>query len=145
MHLALIDNNLVKAEPGRKALCAGCHQPVIAKCGNERIHHWAHQNNRMCDSWWEPETQWHRIWKNHYPIEWHEKFLPDETTGEKHIADIRTSYGLVIEFQHSFLKPEERTSRESFYKNMLWVVDGTRNKRDYERFLTVNQCSTIIG
>ncbi|MCX2679377.1 hypothetical protein OOZ15_05425 [Galbibacter sp. EGI 63066] len=58
----------------------------------------------------------------------------DERTGEKHIADVRTTHNLVIEFQHSAIKPEEQISRERFYKNMLWVVDGTRLKRDYPRF-----------
>lgn len=40
-----------------------------------------------------------------------------------------------IEFQHSHIQPRERTSREKFYRNMVWVVDGTRLKRDYQRFL----------
>lgn len=59
----------------------------------------------------------------------------NERTGEKHIADVLTSHGLVVEFQHSNIKPEERISREQFYKNMVWLVDGTRLKRDYPRFL----------
>jgi len=33
------------------------------------------------------------------------------------------------------IDPQERISREQFYKNMVWVVDGTRLKRDYPRFL----------
>ena len=40
----------------------------------------------------------------------------------------------MIEFQHSHLKPLERTARERFYGNMVWVVDGTRLQRDYPRF-----------
>jgi competence protein CoiA len=39
------------------------------------------------------------------------------------------------EFQHSPIDVQERTSREQFYENMIWVVDGTRLKRDYPRFL----------
>lgn len=89
----------------------------------------------MCDSWWEPETEWHRSWKNNFPIEWQEVFMPDVQSGEKHIADVRTEHELVLEFQHSHIKPEERTAREKFYRNMVWVVDGTRLKRDYTRFL----------
>ena len=53
--------------------------------------------------------------------------------GELHIADVRTPSGLVIEFQHSAIKPEERIARERFYQNMLWVVDGTRLKNDRPR------------
>ena len=49
-------------------------------------------------------------------------------------ADVRTPHGLVIEFQHSHLDPLERAARERFYRNMVWVVDGTRLQRDYPRF-----------
>jgi len=61
--------------------------------------------------------------------------MPDIKTGEKHIADIRTEHGLVIEFQHSHLNPQEHNARENFYKDMVWVVDGTRLRHDYPRFI----------
>lgn len=111
MRFALIDNKLVEASPGLKGLCPGCAQAVIAKCGTLRIHQWAHRNNKVCDDWWEPETLWHRSWKSNFPREWQEIFLPDEQTGEKHVADVRTSHGLVIEFQHSHIDAKERASR----------------------------------
>ena len=87
----------------------------------------------MCDHWWENETQWHRDWKNCFPEEWQEvvNFAEDR---EKHIADVKTPSGLVIEFQRSAKKPEEQFSREQFYKNMIWIVDGTRLKTDRENF-----------
>lgn len=135
MQFALIDNNRIKAEPQLQGLCCCCSKPVIAKCGTQKIWHWAHKSKTNCDNWWEPETEWHRIWKNNYQSDWQEMPLLDERTGEKHIADIRTTNNLVIEFQHSHIDPQERTSREKFYKNMVWVVDGTRLKRDYPRFL----------
>ncbi|HYF70251.1 MAG TPA: competence protein CoiA family protein [Ohtaekwangia sp.] len=134
MHFAKIDGKLIEAQPGLKALCPGCYAPVIAKCGTHRIHHWAHLK-KACDSWSEPETEWHRAWKNNFPTEWQEIFLPDSRTGEKHIADVRTGHGLVVEFQHSHLDATERSTRESFYQNMVWVTGGTRLKRDYPRFL----------
>ena len=134
MHLALIGNEKITATSGLKGLCPYCLKPVIAKCGNQRIHHWAHLNNKMCDTWWENETEWHRAWKNQFPIEWQEKILLDDSSGEKHIADIQSKHNLIIEFQHSHLNSEERIKRERFYKNMVWVVDGTRLKRDYSRF-----------
>lgn len=135
MRFALCNDKLVEACVGLKAVCPGCSQPVIAKCGTKRIHHWAHKGERSCDRWWEPETPWHREWKNNFPLEWQEVFLPDERTGEKHIADIRTSHGLVIEFQHSHIDSQEVASREAFYPNMVWVVDGTRRKADHRRFM----------
>jgi hypothetical protein len=134
MRFALVDNERIEAQPKLQGLCSVCSQPVIAKCGNKKVWHWAHRSIKDCDSWWEPETEWHRNWKNLYPLDWQERVLFDEQTGEKHIADVKTLHGLVIEFQHSAIRPEERLSRERFYKNMIWVVDGTRLKRDYPRF-----------
>lgn len=134
MRFALIDNNRVEAQPKQVGLCPNCSQPVISKCGNKKVWHWAHRSIASCDSWWEPETEWHRNWKSNYPDEWQEITLVDEQTNEKHIADVRTIHNLVIEFQHSAIKSEERISREKFYKNMLWVVDGTRLKNGYSRF-----------
>lgn len=134
MKFALIDSNRVEAQPKSQGVCPYCSQPVIAKCGKEKNWHWAHRSITSCDSWWEPETEWHRNWKNYFPVEWQEISLYDEQTGEKHISDVRTVQNLTIEFQHSPLNPEERISREKFYKNMIWVVDGTRLQRDYQRF-----------
>lgn len=135
MHFALINNNRVEAQPQLKGLCSCCSSPVIAKCGTKKMWHWAHQSKKECDNWWEPETEWHRTWKNNYSADWQEISLLDKRTGEKHIADVRTVHNLVIEFQHSHIDSQERTTREKFYKNMVWVVDGTRLKRDYPRFL----------
>lgn len=135
MKFALI--NGIKSEPikGANGICPSCNSEMIAKCGSIKIHHWSHKRKRVCDSWWENETEWHREWKNNFPIEWQEVIFIDEHTNEKHIADIRTDSGLVVEFQHSFLKQDERISREKFYRNMVWIVDGTRLKRDFPRFL----------
>ena len=132
MKFALINGERHEPTPGSAGTCPGCGQEVLAKCGTVRIWHWAHKGKRSCDPWWEPETLWHRTWKNLFPAEWQEVPMraPD---GELHIADVRTPQGLVIEFQHSAIKQEERTSRESFYQNMVWVVDGTRLKRDRPR------------
>jgi competence CoiA-like predicted nuclease len=135
MRFALINDNRVEAQPQLKGLCACCSKPVIAKCGTQKIWHLSHKSKTECDNWWEPETEWHRAWKSNYPVEWQEITLVDESTGEKHNADVRTSHNLVIEFQHSHIDPQERISREKFYKNVVWIVDGTRLKRDYPRFL----------
>lgn len=135
MHFALVDSKRIEAQPSVIGYCCCCLMPVIAKCGSRKIWHWAHKIKTDCDSWWEPETKWHRAWKNNYPNEWQEVSLFDDRNREKHIADVRTAHNLVIEFQHSNITSQERISRERFYKNMVWVVDGTRLKRDYPRFL----------
>lgn len=134
MKYALVDGIKTEAEKGVKGICPVCDAELIPKCGKVYAKHWAHRSIISCDRWWEPETEWHRNWKNNYRADWQEVTLFDKQTNEKHIADIRTVHKLVIEFQRSPIKSEERISREKFYKNMLWVVDGSRLKRDYSRF-----------
>lgn len=134
MLIALVNNQRTLAAPKLKGLCPGCKQPVIARCGDHRAWHWAHVSRKDCDSWWE-ETEWHRVWKAKFPVEWQETIMFDPRTGEKHIADVHTGHGLVIEFQHSPLDTQERAAREAFYKNMVWIVDAAHRKLDYRRFL----------
>jgi len=134
MKFALADGNEIEATKGAKGLCRYCGSELIAKCGEERIDHWAHKGRRNCDPWWENETQWHRSWKNNFPKEWQEIIHTDEKSGEKHVADVKTDSDWVLEFQHSHIKPEERLSRNSFYPKLVWVIDGTRRKRDKPNF-----------
>ena len=58
----------------------------------------------------------------------------DQASGEKHIADVKTPFGLVIEFQHSPIEQMEVESRETFYGNMIWIVDGDRGSLDLDYF-----------
>lgn len=134
MQFALVDNERIRPSSGLTALCPACGGAMIAKCGQQRVHHWAHRGARSCDPWWEPETPWHRDWKNAFHASCQEVIL-HAPSGEKHIADVRTGHGLTIEFQHSHLSPDERAAREQFYKDMMWVVDGARLKRDLPRFI----------
>ncbi|WP_277017293.1 competence protein CoiA [Flavobacterium lindanitolerans] len=135
MKFAIVDDNKIEAYKGAKGFCQSCGAEMVAKCGEFKINHWAHKKNRQCDTWWEIETEWHREWKGYFPIEWQEIIQFDRITNEKHIADVRTDKGLVVEFQHSHINPIERRQREHFYKNMIWVVDGTRLQRDFPRFI----------
>lgn len=134
MKHALVKGERQEAQPGLTGKCEITGLPVIAKCGTVRSPHWALVGERNPDSWWEPETPWHREWKNKFPKEWHEITHPAEN-GTEYRADVKTDQGFVIEFQHSHLDPQERAAREAFYQNMVWVVDGTRLERDYPRFL----------
>ena len=133
MKFAYVNGNKVEATKGAKGQCPSCGSDLIAKCGDLKVNHWAHKGNRNCDPWWENETDWHRSWKDKFPIEWQEVVQFDEN-GEKHIADVKTKTGWTLEFQHSFLNPEERQSRNAFYPKLAWVVDGTRRKTDKKQF-----------
>ncbi len=134
MKFAMVNGIKSEATPNLRGTCPLCESELVAKCGEVKVHHWAHKSNRNCDQWWEKETEWHRNWKNLFPIDWQEKVFKNNETNEKHIADIYTPQGLTLEFQHSFIKSEERLSRENFYNNLIWIVDGTRIKRDFSKF-----------
>ena len=146
MKYALIAGARREAQPGLKGQCPVCGAATIAKCGQRRIRawHWAHRANYTCDPWWENETDWHRAWKNHFPENWQE-VIHRPGGGEKHVADVKTQSGLVIEFQHSFLPQEERLARESFYRNMIWVVDGRKRKRDRAQFFAALKAAIIVS
>ena len=133
MKYAQSNDSRIEATPKAKGICQCCGSELVAKCGTQKIWHWAHKGKRNCDHWWENETQWHRDWKDNFPKEWQEVVHLSED-GEKHIADVKTPNGLVVEFQHSAISAEEKLSRETFYKNMIWVVDGLRLKHDFSRF-----------
>ena len=132
MRFALSNNERIEPSKGAKGLCPCCGSELVAKCGEIKVHHWSHK--KKCDDhWWENETEWHRNWKNQFPKEWQEIIQRDES-GEKHIADVKTSSGWTIEFQHSAISKEERDSRDYFYNKLIWIVDGTRRKTDFEQF-----------
>jgi hypothetical protein len=128
MQYSLVNGNRHEAFAGGRGVCPTCGAAMIAKCGPRILHHWAHAGRRNCDPWWENETEWHRAWKNLFPESCREigHVAPD---GEIHRADIKTPTGIVIEVQHSAIADAERQSREDFYGNLVWVIDG-RGFRD---------------
>lgn len=143
MKYATLNGEKIEAAKDAKGICPSCGAELIPKCGNVNIHHWSHKGERNCDPWWENETDWHRAWKNKFPKEWQEVLHFDEN-GEKHIADVKTASDWVLEFQHSYLRPEERQARNTFYKKVVWVIDGTRRKTDIPRFQNLMSESEII-
>lgn len=136
MKFALIDGVKALPQPKVIGICLFCGSRMKANCGKHKIWHWAHISKQDCDPWWESETEWHRQWKNYFPIEYQEVIHIDNNTGEKHIADIKTKNDMVIEFQNSPITREEVSSREDYYKKMFWVVNGDRkgtlNRTNFE-------------
>lgn len=134
MKYALVDGKRNEPAPNMSGNCRVCGADMIARCGKIKVWHWAHKSRRICDSYWEKETEWHREWKNRFPDSWQEAILKDTNTGEKHIADVRTEDGFVLEFQYSHINAKEQEDRERFYRRMVWVLNGVRRKTDYKRF-----------
>ena len=145
MKIALVQGYRRPAYPAAEGSCQCCGHTAFSKCGNERVWHWAHKSRRLCDPWWENETEWHRTWKDQFPEEWQE-FAYIAPDGERHIADVKTDRGWVLEFQHSPLTQAERQSRNNFYPKILWVVNGARSKRNWEQFQKAwDETGTSVG
>jgi hypothetical protein len=134
MKYALVGDVKSAPRPKTRGICVHCGGEMISKCGKVMIWHWAHKTTDMCDPWWENESDWHRSWKDHFHEGQQEVTHVDVATGERHIADVKNLFGLVIEFQHSTMSEAERLSREVFYQDMIWVVDGTRGSSDSAYF-----------
>jgi competence protein CoiA len=144
MRYALANGQRQEARPSLSGKCPICDRPMVARCGQIKIWHWAHLGMRICDPWWENETEWHRAWKGQFPVDWQEVVLQAQS-GEKHIADVKTDQGWVLEFQHSYLDSEERQARDAFYPKLVWVVDGARRKRDKSQFFKALEQGTPVG
>lgn len=144
MKFALVNEQRREAQPNLSGACQACSHPMVAKCGETRVWHWAHKGRHPCDPWWENETEWHRAWKEQFPAAWQE-FPHRADNGEKHIADVKTDRGWVLEFQRSYIKPEERRSREAFYPKLLCVVDGARRIRDRQQFVNAWEGAVPVG
>lgn len=53
MQYAIVNNTKQEAFPGGKGVCDLCQREVFAKCGEDRVDHWAHKPKQKCDGWWE--------------------------------------------------------------------------------------------
>ena len=123
MQYVIVDGGRSEPFVGGKGCCPMCGAEMIAKCGPRVLHHWAHKGRRNCDPWWENETDWHREWKGYFPENCREIHHKAEDGGI-HRADVMTPNGIYVEFQHSSMPEAERKARETFYGNLLWIIDG---------------------
>lgn len=130
MQYALLDGRRSEAKKGATGTCLDCNRVIVAKYGPRVLHHWAHASRRNCDPWWENEGDWHCEWKNRFSAECRE-VSHTAPIGEIHRADIKTPSGIVIEVQHSTMTDEERDSRESFYRSLVWILDGPSFRNNF--------------
>jgi hypothetical protein len=123
MLFANLNGPKAEAKPGAKGSCPLCERSVFSKCGEVNIWHWAHHKGESCDSWYEPETEWHRNWKLAFGKENCEVVI-NQADG-RHLADIRTIGEVVIELQNSPIQKSIIRERESFYgERMMWILNG---------------------
>ena len=134
-----IDENNNRIKPtfsGQRAFCPLCNGTIIGKCGDIYIWHWQHKYDLECDPWIEHETKWHRDWKSKFPEDCREVII--EKNDEKHIADVRNSKGIVIEFQNSPISTRSIEIREVFYDKMIWVINAEKFKENFKISSAVN-------
>lgn len=142
MKYAIVNNERREASRELKGACPVCELSVTPRCGRFRVHHWSHPPGTV-DHRWEPETEWHRNWKDLFPKECQEVCHRAEN-GERHLADVKTVHGQVLEFQHSSISEEERSSREAIYGLMCWVVNGLRLKNDRQKFFETLRLGLVV-
>lgn len=120
--LYAINNNGDKVRPnktGERAIDPFCKLPVLSKCGENYIHHWAFIEKPVGVNY-KPMTQWHYEWQLHFNKE------SVEIRVDNNIADVKTEGGTVIEFQNSPISLENIKQREQTYgKSMVWVLNGS--------------------
>lgn len=91
----------VQATPRTKAECPACKSRLVAKCGDIKIWHWAHENVKDCDTWSEGETEWHLNWKR------------------------------IVRPENSPISPGEIIERERFYNKLVWVFNVSRSAQNF--------------
>lgn len=122
MYYALTVIGKVAAERGLTGVCPHCNTPVIPKCGEINVHHWAHKSLSECDTWSEGETDWHLKWKSYFPPEYTEVTVVRD--GIKHRADLRLSTGWIVEFQNSPISIDAIRERNEFWGKVIWIFNA---------------------
>ncbi|PZX56809.1 hypothetical protein [Algoriphagus chordae] len=125
----------ISPRKGLTGKCQICGNPVKAYCGNIIIHHWKHVAELNCDPWKEHESEWHRSWKNEFPKDWQEVIM--NKGNNKHIADVKTKNGLVLELQNSSISSSTIEEREDFYGNIIWLINAKPFQDNFMHFSIV--------
>lgn len=130
MLFALVDGVKHEATPKSRGKCPLCQQEVLSKCGEIKVWHWAHYKDESCDSWYEPETEWHKNWKLIFGKDNCEIVI--SKNGTRHIGDVLTKGNVIIELQNSPIQKSVIRSREIFFgEKMIWVVNGKHFKDNF--------------
>lgn len=119
LRYALVNNERTLPTRGARATCPDCGNTLVAVCGELVTHHWRHPSGGDCDQWSENVGPWHVSWQSLVDA----KYV--EVTRGEHRADILTVTEIVVELQHSPIKPDDIRAREAFYGDMVWLFDAT--------------------
>lgn len=121
------DGVLIGAKPKLKATCPMCAEHLIPKCGEIITWHWSHRSETDCDSWYEPESQWHLNWKQFFSDHGARIEVPLRRGEERHRADVVLEQKgkwkqRIIELQATYLSATKIREREAFYgPSLIWI------------------------
>ena len=121
------EGTLIWADEANKQtdyFCPVCSGKLILRAGEVNAHHFAHEAGACPDHWHYDMSDWHKTMQEQFPIECREVVM--KHNGEIHRADIFKD-GVVVEFQHSPITPQEFRERNTFYNTLgykvAWVFD----------------------
>ena len=124
--------NRIAPTKGGRGICPGCGGEMHAKCGETKVHHWAHVSSKDCDSWADKRTSpWHMAWQECFPQECREVWVGENN---EHRADVK-GQKMILEVQKSPISAEKIREREEFYGDMAWLLCG----EDFESRFTLHK------
>jgi competence protein CoiA len=126
----LLDRKGNRATPGKYGECPLCFEPLVPKCGNKRIWHWAHYAGTGCrDPYGESESEWHLIWKDRTTRRTRDGSVvgrPEvvvERNKVRSFADIKLPNGIVVKLRRTPIGIDRIRECEDFYGRMVWLFD----------------------
>lgn len=120
-------NNSIKGKPYK---CPCCGSEVIQKKGDIMIWHFAHKSLADCVDYYDHKGEWHRAMQELFPEKNREVY--EKTFMYRHIFDVLTDKGRIIEFQHSPISQNDFEDRTHHYflrtcfeetPKPIWVFD----------------------
>ena len=130
MQYANVNGERREASPNAKGECPLCGSEVISKCGNIKIHHWAHVSGSECELGKEPESKEHRVFKEQFP-EW----CREVVHGSRR-ADVLVGR-FVVEYQKSNISFEDMLERTEDWNTLgykvFWILDYEKIALKFER------------
>lgn len=136
MYIAIDNNQRVRPSKDlRKAICQCCGSSVIAKTGDKKVWHWAHEFLGDCTQ--KGKGEWHYFWQDQLDITEVEVRDPKwpNNIADICIRDPRLPDGyLVVELQESAISLEDIHQRNQAYKHILWITNNLNNKPHKRNF-----------
>lgn len=124
-----VDGHQVAAQKGLKnVLCGCCKEQVLAKCGEIKIWHFAHEKKSQCEvALYGGMTKWHLEWQERFPEKCRE--ITREYFGIRHRADVICN-NTVFECQKKMMPLEVMLERENFWRKagytFYWIFESQK-------------------